>query len=186
MSYNTSNDNEQGRRRTECDDSTYGFSKSGIFRGVPGGRGRRRSIDPPGPTTTLEMLSKEIEFVKRGVDHETALEGQALSQPSPLQPEPGNSFTDVNGYADQLEHDVNEVLDALAPLMVRTRRVDRRSSSGCPALLWRPRYDDNSSREDGRELVKNVIVSHTGHLAAVQIGDIVPGLLSVDTAVGIR
>ena len=93
MSYNTSNDNEQGRRRTEYDDSTYGFSKSGIFRGVPGGRGRRRSIDPPGPTTTLEMLSKEIEFVKRGVDHETALEGQALSQPSPLQPEPGNSFT---------------------------------------------------------------------------------------------
>ena len=86
MSYNTSNDNEQGRRRTEYDDSTYGFSKSGIFCSVPGGRGRRQSIDLPGPRTTLEMLSKEIELVKRGVDHETALEGQALSQPSPLQP----------------------------------------------------------------------------------------------------
>src|SRR5208282_4418582 len=87
-----SSDNDRRQTRQNIKDLTYGRSKSGACRGVPVGRGRRGTEEPPDPSATREM-SRINMFVRRGVEHDTAGGGNRSHQSSPLLQEPGKSFT---------------------------------------------------------------------------------------------
>lgn len=79
---------------TDDDDLTEGHSKSGMCRGIPARRARRRPKVPPGPVATLETPHQQISFVKRGGGHDTAAGGHLPPAPSPLYtPAAGPSFT---------------------------------------------------------------------------------------------
>ena len=93
-----SSDNDRRQTRQNIKDLTYGRSKSGACRGVPVGRGRRGTEEPPDPSATREM-SRINMFVRRGVDHDTAGGGNRSLQSSPLLQEPGKSFTVLSSIA---------------------------------------------------------------------------------------
>ena len=87
-----------------CSTATYGRAEYGECRGSPVDGGRRRTEFPPDPEATRETSLQRNVFVKRGVGHDAAADGQKPSPSSPLiqppavgEPEladgPGVSFT---------------------------------------------------------------------------------------------
>ena len=72
------------RRLTDDDVLTEEHSKSGVCRGTPARRARRRSTVPPEPVTNLETSHQKVSFVKRGGSHDTAAGGHLPPEPSPL------------------------------------------------------------------------------------------------------